>query len=151
MTFVIKRQSLLPRIDGIQRDKEKLQQLSEKSLIEFEQEENFILAQFYLRRALEGVFHIGGHILSRVFGGRATQYKEIAIKLGEAGIVERSFAMNELKNMAGYRNRLTHFYADITPTEIHSILTNHLKDFDIFLLAIKNLIEHPEKFNVTIE
>jgi len=45
---------------------------------EFAKEENFVRGQFYLRRALEGVFHIGSHILSRIPGGRVTEYKAAA-------------------------------------------------------------------------
>lgn len=53
--------------------------------------------------------------------------------------------------MAGYRNRLTHFYADVTPEEIYKVITVHLDDFNTFLQAIKDLMKNPEKFNLTIE
>ena len=59
----IKKQAILPRVDGIQRDLQKLNSLAEFPLAKFSEEDNFIKAQFYLRRALEGVFHIGAHIL----------------------------------------------------------------------------------------
>ncbi|MCL5021565.1 MAG: hypothetical protein M1339_07920 [Bacteroidetes bacterium] len=49
---------------------------------EFAVESNFVQVQFYLRRALEGVFHIAAHILSRIPGGRADEYKQIAIRSG---------------------------------------------------------------------
>lgn len=146
----IKSQSIIPRIDGIQRDIKKLEMLANLSIKKFGEEDNFIKAQFYLRRALEGVFHIGSHILSRMPGGRATEYKEIALKLGEFGIIDKTFAGN-LKAMAGYRNRLTHFYADITPEEIYRIFKENLNDFDVFLKAIKRLLKNPKKFNLTVE
>lgn len=147
----IKRQSIMPRIDGIHRDIEKLAVLSKLPLEEFSQEDNFIKSQFYLRRALEGVFHIGSHILSRVPGARSTEYKEIALNLGKYEIVGKAFSENNLKAMAGYRNRLTHFYADITPEEILNILKNHLSDFDTFLNSIKVLLTNPEKFNLKLD
>ena len=83
-------------------------------------------------------------------GGRATEYKEIAKLLGERGIVERKFADTRLKAMAGYRNRLTHFYADIKPEEIYAILNNNLGDFGTFLTAVKDVLEHPEKFGLEL-
>lgn len=92
---IIKSQSILPRIDGIQSDLEKLRPLKQLSLSDFSQETNFVLAKYYLREALEGVFHIGSHILSRLPAGRATGYKEIAIKLGELGIVEKNIRANQ--------------------------------------------------------
>jgi len=104
-----------------------------------------------LHRALEGVFNISTHILSRIPGGQATQYKEIALKMGEHGIVEKEFAQTKLVEMAKYRNRLVHFYAEIKPEELHQIIQNDLSDFDVFLAAIKSLLANPNKFGLTIE
>lgn len=148
---IIKSQSIIPRIDGIERDLGKLENLGNLPLDILSIEDNFIKAQFYLRRVLEGVFHIGSHILARMPGGRVTEYKEIALKLGELGIVEKNFAGNQLKNMAGYRNRLTHFYSDITPQEIHKIIHDNLGDIAVFLKAIRELLRNPEKFNLMVE
>lgn len=147
----IKKQAVLPRIDGIQGDLVKLRELGKMPLREFSVESNFVLAQFYLRRALEGVFHIGGHLLSRLPGNRAAEYKQIAIKLGEAGIVPPEFAKSKLRQMAGYRNRLTHFYADITQEEIYKVLNNDLADIEFFLTAIKKLLDDPQRFNLSLE
>ncbi|MBI5207730.1 MAG: DUF86 domain-containing protein [Candidatus Firestonebacteria bacterium] len=148
---IIKSQSIIPRIDGIQRDIEKLRKLVDLPFEEFEEESNFIKSQFYLRQALEGVFHIGSHILARIPGGRASEYKEIALKLGVVGIIDKNYAENNLKAMAGYRNRLTHFYADISPKEIYKILKENLNDFNVFLEAIKKFLQNLEKFNLIIE
>lgn len=147
----IKSQSIIPRIDGIQRDVGKLKELGKLAPTEFAKEDNFIKAQFYLRQALEGVFHIGSHILSRIPGGRATEYKEIALKLGELGIVDKNFAQTKLKNMAGFRNRLTHFYAEIAPEEIYKIIQENLDDFGRFLDVIRLLMKNPQEFNLQIE
>ncbi len=148
----LKKEAIMPRLDGIQRDLEKLRGLASLGATTLATNtDTYALCQFYLRQALEGVFHIGEHILSRLSGSRATEYKEIAKKLGEAGIVDKAFADTKLVAMAGYRNRLTHFYAEITPEELHQILTINLGDFVIFLKAVKQVLEHPEKFNLTIE
>ena len=147
----IKSQSIIPRIDGIERDIQRLGKLGDLPFDEFEKEDNFIKAQFFLRQALEGVFHIATHILARIPGGRATEYKEIALKLGEVGVVDKDFANHQLKNMAGYRNRLTHFYAEITAEEIYKIIQENLGDFDVFLKAIRRLMKHPEEFNLRVE
>jgi len=115
------------------------------------QKDYFDVAKLRLREALEGVFNIGAHILSRMEGGRTTAYKEIAKKLGEFGIVEKDFADGALMRMAGYRNRLTHFYADVPAAEVYKVLHEHLGDFDAFLSAIKRVLEHPEKFELSVE
>ena len=53
--------------------------------------------------------------------------------------------------MAGYRNRLTHFYADVTPEEIYKIIQKDLNDFTVFLFAIQNLLKNPHKLNLEVE
>lgn len=148
----IKLQAILPRLDGIAKDVAKLKKMQRISLAEFEKDEDkFGLVQYYLRQALEGVFHIGSHILSRLPGGRATEYKEIARKLGEQRIVPKDFADTTLTKMGGYRNRLTHFYAEVTPGEIFQIIQENLGDFEIFSQHIKEVLKNPQKFNVTVE
>lgn len=147
----IKIESVEPRINGIQEDVAELQTLAGLDFEEFRKKGNFAHAQFYLRQALEGVFNIGSHFISRLPGGRSTEYAEIAKKLGEAGIVDRNFAEQNLKKMAGYRNRLTHLYAQVSAEELYGILANHLGDFDKFLQYAKAVLEHPEKFKLTVE
>lgn len=148
----LKKQSIFPRINGIMRDLERLKKLGTLPLSEFEKrDDNFALAQFYLRCVLEGVFHIGSHILSRLPGGRATEYKEIARLLGEQKVVPLEFAKKKLIPMAGYRTRLTHFYYEVGPREILDILQNHLCDVETFLDYIRNLLKNPAKLGMTIE
>jgi len=43
------------------------------------------------------------------------------------------------------------FYAEISPEEIYGIINNDLGDFEIFLKAVKNVLERPEKFGLSIE
>ncbi|MBI4281649.1 DUF86 domain-containing protein [Candidatus Uhrbacteria bacterium] len=108
----------------------------------------FKLAQYHLHRALEGVFHIAAHILSRIPGAHATEYKELSRQLGAHGIIRKEFAETKLVVMAKYRNRLVHFYAEITPEEMHDILTKDLGDFEIFLGAVKRVLADPEQFGL---
>ena len=148
----LKQQSIVPRIDGIERDLKRLRELSELPLEEFEKRgDTFTLAQFYLRQVLEGVFHIGSHILSRIPGGRATEYKEIARLLGEKEIIPLEFAKSRLAPMAGYRTRLTHFYYEVGPKEILGILKNQLDDVNAFVAHIRRLLKDPGKLGFTIE
>ena len=70
------------------------------------------------------------------------EYKEMAIEMGRQGIVSLDFAQDTLKEMAGYRNRLTHFYFEVSAKEMYEIIQNNLDDFDEFLKYIKNFLEH---------
>lgn len=141
---------IVKRIDGIEQELHNLQQLSKEPFDQFSTEDGWKLAQFHLHRALEGVFNIGTHILSRIPGAQVTQYKEIAQKLGEYNIISQEF-IPTLVEMARYRNRLVHFYAQITKEELYKILKGDLGDFETFLQAIKKLLSEPEKFGLTVE
>lgn len=148
--LAIEKDTVLKRVNGIQAELAELRGLGALSYDAFLKEKGFALSQYHLHRALEGVFNISAHILSRISGGQATKYAEMAQKLGEFGIVDKNFAETKLMEMAKYRNRLVHFYAEITPEEMHRILRNDMGDFDIFLVAVKKVLEHPEKYHLTV-
>ena len=71
--------------------------------------------------------------------------------MGELGIVSNDFARTKLVEMAKYRNRLVHFYAEVTAKELHGLIGKDLEDFHTFLSAIKQLLAHPETFGLTVE
>lgn len=150
MTLPLEREAIMPRIDGIRKNIAKLRKLGELPLEEFKTGDSFDLVQHNLRMALEGVFHIGTHILSRLPGGRAVEYREIALKLGECGIVDRQFAQEKLAPMAKLRNLLVHQYADIDPVIIYNIVHDYLQDIEQYLQYVKELFEDPAKFNLTV-
>lgn len=147
----LEKDTILKRVNGIHADLAEIRELGKQSLQEFSSGDGYKLTEYHLHHALEGVFHISSHILSRLPGGQATQYAEIARKLGEFGIVGKTFADTTLVNMANYRNRIVHFYAEISPEEYYKIIHENLGDFDIFLTAVKNVLEHPETFGLSVE
>jgi uncharacterized protein YutE (UPF0331/DUF86 family) len=147
----IERDVIIKRLNGVQSDVAELSTLGNQALEEFSNGSGHKLAEYHLHRALEGVLNISAHILSRIPGGQATQYAEIARKMGEFGLIDKEFSETRLVKMANYRNRLVHFYAEIEPQELLDILHNNLQDFDIFLLAIKNILEHPGDFGLIVD
>jgi uncharacterized protein YutE (UPF0331/DUF86 family) len=146
----IEKDIILKRFNGIQGELAELSELAKTPFQEFKGGVGFKLAQYHLHRALEGVFHISSHILSRIPGAQATEYKELARKLGEFGVVDNDFANTKLVSMARYRNRLVHFYAEVTAEELYEILQKDLKDFDIFLQAVKNVLADPKRFGIAV-
>lgn len=149
--LAVEKDVVIKRVNGIRQEVSELQKLAKVPFGQFEHGDAFKLAQYHLHRALEGVFNISTHVLSRIPGGQATEYKELARKLGEFGVVEKEFADTRLVEMAKYRNRLVHFYAEITPKELYGILQNDLDDFAVFLGAIKSFLAHPEQFDLDVE
>lgn len=147
----LERNVILPRLNGIAEDLAELRRLGQLPEKEFAHGPGYKVAYFHLHRALEGVFNIGNHILSRIPGGAgATQYKEVARLLGEKGIVPRGFADETLVRMAGYRVRLVHFYAEVTPKEMYQIIRERPGDIEEFVRQIKRVLEHPESFGLTL-
>jgi len=90
-------------------------------------------AESCLRRALEAIFDLGRHILAKGFGLGVTEYKQIATELETAAVLSHSRA-RLLSTLAGYRNRLVHFYHEVTSEELYEICRNNLDD----LLEIRN-------------
>ncbi|MEW6739251.1 MAG: type VII toxin-antitoxin system HepT family RNase toxin [Nitrospirota bacterium] len=101
-------------------------------------------AESYLRRSLEAVFDIGRHILAKSYGFKDLEYKNIAIELGEKGVINNEYSKNLIK-MAGYRNRMVHLYHEISSEEIYQILKGHLSDIEKFIVEIVGFIERYKK------
>ncbi len=100
-------------------------------------------AESYLRRALEALFDLGRHILAKGFARVAQEYKSVADELYAVGILSPE-ERDLLRMMAGYRNRLTHFYSDVTPEELYRICTEHLDDIERITNRLETwLREHP--------
>jgi len=60
----------------------------------------------------------------------AAEYKEIADGLFEKKILARKDA-DLLRQMAGYRNRMVHFYHEISPEELFDICAYHLDEIQV--------------------
>lgn len=118
----------------------KLKGLSGLSKDKFLNSEAPAIAESYLRRSLEAIFDIGRHIIAKTAQKPVVEYKEIAIKLAELGIISEEFS-NRLRLMAGYRNRLVHFYHEVTEEELYRIIQENLEDIEEFILLIKNFIK----------
>jgi uncharacterized protein YutE (UPF0331/DUF86 family)/predicted nucleotidyltransferase len=72
------------------------------------------------------------------------EYEAIAKELGQRGVVTKELS-DVLYAMAGYRNRMVHFYRVITPQELYLIMKESLKDLERFVKEIGSFIEAYEK------
>lgn len=122
-----------------------------KSIDEFEQDSrNPSSAESYLRRGLEALLDLGRHILAKGFGRGVVQYKEIPAALSEYGVIDAADALL-MTDMAGYRNRLVHFYDEVSHEELYDICTRQLSDVERVLDAILTwLRDHPEAIDGSI-
>ena len=108
-----------------------LRALPQTNLAEFTADRrNPLAADAALRRALEALFDTARHLLAKGFGYGSLEYREVAREVVDRGLITDPQLADRLPRMAGYRNRLTHHYDDITPDELFAIVTTHLGDIE---------------------
>lgn len=117
----------------------KLKELGKFTIDEFLLNDRPAIAESYLRRALESIFDIGRHIIAKTAGKSTVEYKEVAKKLGEYGVITKSCA-EKLIMMAGYRNRLVHFYHEVSDQEMYQIIKENISDIERFIKEIKDFL-----------
>ena len=152
--LALSRTVLINRLAEIERDLAKLSAFQGMPLQEFSEGVSYAVAEHYLRRALEAIFDAGNHILSRLPlapGERPETYKAIALALGRHKVVPETFAQGALADMAGYRNRLVHFYDEVTPEELHKIIQHQLQDVEEFARALRDVIADPQRLRLSIQ
>lgn len=108
-----------------------LRALPQSDLAEFTADRrNPLAADAALRRALEALFDVGRHLLAKGLGQGSLEYREVALQLAERELVTDLALAARLRDMAGYRNRLTHHYDEVTPAELYAIVTTHLPELE---------------------
>ncbi len=101
-------------------------------------------ADSYLRRALEALLDLARHLLAKGFGRAPAEYAEVARQLGDVNVVDATLAAR-LGLMARYRNRMVHFYDEITDQELFNIVTTELGDIEAVVSAVTRwLAAHPD-------
>jgi uncharacterized protein YutE (UPF0331/DUF86 family) len=107
-------------------------------------------AESCLRRALEALLDLGRHILAKGFAQGVTEYREIPQKLLENGLLGENEA-KLMKKMAGYRNRLVHFYHEVSAKELFDICRDNLDEIELVTSALKKWIKaNPEKVDKSL-
>lgn len=124
---------------------EELRPFSEMKEEEFlSDRKNPPFVESYLRRGLEAIFDIGRHILAKTAGFKEIEYKSIAMEMGKKGIITKELS-EVLYRMAGYRNRMVHFYREVTAGELYQLITSHLSDFERFNREVTAFLRAYEK------
>jgi uncharacterized protein YutE (UPF0331/DUF86 family) len=113
----------------------------------FADRRNVWAAESCLRRSLEALFDLGRHILVKGYGLGVSEYKEIATRLHDQGVLlDKETKIMQM--LAGYRNRLVHFYHEVSPEELFEICGHRLGDLELIAGAYRRwLKEHPDKLD----
>lgn len=126
----LRSQVVLERVAWIDRMLAALRALPTRSLEEFRADARTVAAaESYLRRALEALLDLCRHVLAKGLGQGVAEYKEIAAALQNATVLDAESA-RLLREMAGYRNRIVHFYHEIADDELLDICTRQLGDIE---------------------
>ena len=108
-----------------------LRALPVSSLKEFTSDvRNPAAAESLLRRAIQAIFDTLKHLLSKIHGRGLLEYKQQALLAAEQGIIRDPTLAEVLLKLGGFRNRLTHFYDEVTAEELYDILKNKLGDLE---------------------
>ncbi len=109
-----------------------------------------LLQKHHLRRGLEALFDLGRHLLAKGYGLGISEYKEIATRVKETGILFDREA-EVLHTLAGYRNRLVHFYHEVSTEELYEICAFQLGDLELVRDGYRRwLREHPEMIDSSL-
>ena len=122
----------------------------EDKAVFMEDSRNVWTAESCLRRALEALFDMGRHISAKGFGEAVTEYKEIALALKRHDVVSVG-ELSLMQKLAGYRNRLVHFYHDVSADELYEICSTHLGDVELIANSFRSwLLNHPNLLDETL-
>ena len=94
-------------------------------------------ADSLLRRAIEAIFDTARHILAKGFGVGALEYRDVARRAAEHGLIDDQALAERFVRIAGFRNRLAHHYGDVTAAELFGILTTDLPDLESLADALR--------------
>lgn len=92
-------------------------------------------AEHFIRIAIEAMIDIGAHIVAKRALGVPTSNTEIMLLLGEKEFLNQENITTYVR-MIKYRNRLVHFYHEVTVAEVYDIIQNHIEDFNMFIRDI---------------
>ena len=116
---------------------EDLRTLPATSLTEFlGDRRNAHAADSLLRRSIEALFDTARHLLAKGFGVGALEYREVARRAAEKGLVADPGLAERFVQTAGFRNRLIHHYEDVTPEELFAIVRRDLPDLEALADAL---------------
>jgi len=137
----VSKRVIADRLEWIEKMVAEIRALPTDSYDSFSNEsKNIWAAESCLRRALEALLDLGRHILAKSYGIGVAEYKQIAEELGQKNVLSEQESML-LRTLAGYRNRMVHFYHDISPQELYAICSDELDDIlrlrDAFVRWIK--------------
>ena len=115
---------MLDRLGRVEQSLAEIRRLPLENRESFEADSrNGWTAESCLRRAL---LDVGRHLLAKLATTGVAEYKAVGRRLGEHAVLDAETADLRVK-LSGYRNRLVHFYREITAAELFGICAHELQ------------------------
>jgi uncharacterized protein YutE (UPF0331/DUF86 family) len=122
----------------VEQSLEDLRSLPQTDVDEFTSDRrNILAADAALRRGLEALFDVTRHLLAKGVGVGSLEYREVAQRACDHGLVGDLSLAARFVEMAGYRNRLTHHYDEVTPAELFAVISQRLGDLEAVADALR--------------
>lgn len=96
-------------------------------------------AERHMQLAIQGVLHIGSHIVADDKLGDVAEYRDIIRILGEAKYLPPDLA-ERLLPIAGLRNILVHDYLEVDRNKLYETLQTGIEDFEKFAGHVEKLL-----------
>lgn len=117
----------------------------------FADERNVWAAESYLRRLLEALLDVGRHVLAKGFGVVAETYRDVPTKLLAVFVLSEP-AAKLFERMAGYRNRMVHFYHEMSADELYELCANNLEDVEKVMNELRTWVRlHADQLDLPLE
>lgn len=98
---------------------------------------NYGLAEHYLQQSIEVILDVCRHIVIALELKTPEDSRALFGLLADAGVIPSEFAQKNA-NMAGFRNRMVHEYADIDHKKVYSYLVNYFSELENFVAIISS-------------
>ena len=122
---------MLDRLGRVEQSLAEIRKLPLNSRASFEADSrNVWTPESCLRRALEALLDVGRHLLAKLAATGVAEYKGVGRRLGEHAVLGAATA-GLLVKLAGYRNRMVHFYHEVTAAELFGICADELQDVEL--------------------
>lgn len=134
--MAVDREVLGTRLSVLEENLRLLDQFAQLDLpIYLSEPRNYGAAERFLQLSIEAVFDIGTHLISALALARPLAYGEILPTLAQAGVISPE-TLDELANLAGFRNLLVHEYVRLDRSRVHAFLKTHLTGLHRFAADI---------------
>lgn len=112
-----------------------LMAIEKATLTEKDPEFQLSIYELHLQRAIQACIDLANVTIAKEGLGLPNTYKQSFEILHKQAVISKEICM-KLCAMVGFRNISVHDYEEIKPVIVHSIVKNHLNDFEEFYTII---------------